>query len=106
MGDAIFNLMGKAIKLLNNTDGTFSVGVATAESKVNKVFVITASDEENLTHTTTGLYVGETGDIKVDFSEEGEGIIIKGLAAGVWHPIQVKKVYATGTGAASILGAY
>lgn len=92
---------GDGIKKITDT-----VSIKAEESKVSKVFVITPNDESDVTHVTTGLYIGEAGDIKVDFAEEGEEITIVGLAAGVWHPIQVKKVYATGTVATGVLGAY
>lgn len=50
------------------------------------------------------LYVGVSGDVKVDMVS-GDTVTYKALAAGVVHPIYVKKVYSTtnGTSATDIL---
>jgi hypothetical protein len=45
------------------------------------------------------------GDLKVDLVG-GDTVTMYNLAAGAWHPIQAKRVYATGTAATYILGAY
>ncbi len=67
---------------------------------------VTKSDSENLPATCRGIYVGASGDLKVDLAEGGVGIVFVGLAAGVIHPIACKKVYSTGTTATSIVAVY
>ncbi|SDM23041.1 hypothetical protein [Bacillus sp. OK048] len=54
---------------------------------------------------TKGIFVGVSGDVRVDLSS-GTIITLKGLAAGVIHPIAVKRVYATNTTALEIVGVY
>lgn len=66
---------------------------------------ITPSDSNNLSRAIRGLYVGASGDVKVDLAD-GTTVTFTGLAAGVIHPIRTKRVYATGTTATSILGVY
>lgn len=66
-------------------------------------FVITPDNEDEF-EETKGLYIGATGDVTVDFAESGENITLLGLAPGVFHPIAVTRVYATGTTATGIRG--
>lgn len=74
-------------------------------SLLGNAFAITKNDSTNLAHTTRGLYVGASGDVKIDTSR-GDTVTLVGLAAGVIHPIAAKKVYSTGTSATGIIGFY
>jgi hypothetical protein len=74
-------------------------------SKVKNAFEIIPDDATDLSHETIAVYIGFDGDLKVDLIS-GETITMYNLAAGAWHPIQAKRVYATGTAATYILGAY
>jgi hypothetical protein len=74
-------------------------------SKVGNAFEIIPDDAIDLTHETIAIYVGFDGDLKVDLIS-GETITMYNLAAGAWHPIRATRVYATGTTATYILGAY
>lgn len=74
-------------------------------SKVKNAFEIIPDDETDLPHETIAVYIGFDGDLKVDLIS-GETITMYNLASGAWHPIQAKRVYATGTTATYILGAY
>lgn len=51
------------------------------------------------------IYVGVSGDVKVDMAGSGTGITYKAMPVG-WHPIKVKKIYATGTTATDIIAVY
>lgn len=53
---------------------------------------------------TVMVYVGVAGDLKVDLVG-GATITIKNAPVG-YHPIQVDRVYSTGTAASQILGWY
>jgi hypothetical protein len=68
--------------------------------------VISPSDETDLANPTRGLYVGVSGDVKVDFVTGGSEIVLTGLMAGVVHPLRVKRVYVGGTTATEIIGLY
>lgn len=66
-------------------------------------FAVTPSDASGLGYITNGLYVGGAGSIKVDFRNDGTGVTLAGVLAGTVLPIQVSKVYATGTTATNIV---
>lgn len=85
--------------------GANPVPVELKGSLVQNAFEIIPSDAADLTHETIAIYVGFDGDLKIDLVN-GETITMYNLAAGAWHPIAAKKVYATGTTATYILGAY
>lgn len=68
-------------------------------------FAITPSNDDDITYATRYVYVGGTGTLKVD-TVGGETVTFSAVAAGVFHPIRVTKVYATGTDATGIIGAY
>ena len=63
---------------------------------------VTPSDTINLTDPVSSLYIGVTGNIKVDMAS-GETVTFLSVPVGVLN-IAVKKVYATGTTATSIIG--
>lgn len=52
-----------------------------------------------------GLLVGVSGDVKVTMAG-GTTMVWPALAAGVVHPIQAKRIWATGTTATSVKAAY
>lgn len=68
----------------------------TSTSPAEHAAAITTSNTVNLTNATRGIYVGGTGDLKVDMIG-GETVTLVGVAAGVVHPIAALRVYATGT---------
>lgn len=102
--------MGKIFGISDILNAVFNrdankLKVETDLQLVQNAFEIIPSDAADLTHETIAIYVGFDGDLKVDLVN-GETITMCNLAAGVWHPIAAKKVYATGTTATYILGAY
>lgn len=92
-------------KLDGVIDGTTPAKTQLTDGKVKNAFEIVPSDTTDLAHETIAIYVGFDGDLKVDLIS-GETITMYNLASGAWHPIQAKRVYATGTTATYILGAY
>jgi hypothetical protein len=74
-------------------------------SPATEAYAITPSDSVDLTVPTRGVYVGVSGDLKVDMSGVGT-VTFKDLMAGMIHPISAKRIYATGTTATDILGIY
>ncbi len=65
---------------------------------------VTTSDSAILP-ITRAIYVGVAGTVKVTY---GTGITdtLTNLAAGVWHPMQVSVIWATGTTATDIHAGY
>lgn len=68
-------------------------------------FAVTPNNDADLAEDTRGLYVGVSGDVKVDLVG-GTTVTFVNLVAGVIHPIRARRVYATGTDATSIVGVY
>lgn len=75
------------------------------ESPATKAFAVTPADGADLAEVTRGIYVGGSGTLKVDMADVGT-VTFTALAAGVVHPLRVKKVYATGTDATTIIALY
>lgn len=68
---------------------------------------ITPDNSTDLSAVTRGLYVGVSGDVKVDLYDGAvTTVTFVGLASGVIHPIRARRVYATGTSATSIVGIF
>ncbi|MBM1817149.1 spike base protein, RCAP_Rcc01079 family [Pseudosulfitobacter pseudonitzschiae] len=70
---------------------------------ISKAVEVTPDDDTDLPFVTTGLYLGTSGDIYVDFLGGGQNVPLKGVAAGMWHPLIITRVYATGTTAGDIV---
>jgi hypothetical protein len=62
-------------------------------------------DDEEMIPQTRGIYVGTAGNLAVEMAS-GEHITFINLAAGIIHPIQVRRVYATGTDADDVIAIY
>ncbi|WP_049820079.1 spike base protein, RCAP_Rcc01079 family [Bradyrhizobium japonicum] len=67
-----------------------------------------SSTDATLTNITRGLYVGVSGNVVVQFSDDADSatVTLKNLVAGVWHPIQVQKIIKSGTTATDIVAGY
>jgi hypothetical protein len=72
---------------------------------IENVYEITKSDDDDLTFNTIAIYVGVTGNLRI-LDINGNEIILKNLASGLWHPIRAKKVFSTNTTVTDIVGAY
>lgn len=72
---------------------------------IESAFDITPNNTTDLTRVTRGIYVGTSGDLKVD-TADGDTVTFVGLSAGVIHPMRIRRVYATGTDADDIIGVY
>lgn len=64
---------------------------------------ITTSDTVDLSTYTLGIYIGSEGDVKV-MTTDGSVVTFKSMVAGVVYPLQIKRIYSTGTTATSIIG--
>jgi hypothetical protein len=67
-------------------------------------FAITTSDANNLQNVAV-VYVGGAGNIKVT-TANGDVATFNGLNAGTVLPVQVLRVWATGTTATTLIGIY
>lgn len=79
----------------------------TAESSIpaSRLRAVTPSDSANI-EICRGLYVSVGGDVKVLGAEDDTPVTLAAVASGAILPFQVKRVYATGTTATSIVALY
>lgn len=55
---------------------------------------------------TFGVYVGGAGNVAADLKDEGKNVVFTAVPAGTFLPLQVTRIYATGTTATSIVALY
>lgn len=70
-------------------------------------FAITPSDTDDLTTGTRFIVVGVTGNLKVSLIDDPvshSGVVIANVPAGKVLELAVRKVWASGTAATSIVG--
>jgi hypothetical protein len=71
---------------------------------ITEAVAVTPSDTADVPLTVArGLYVGVAGDVSVILAENTAPVTIPGLAAGIWHPMAVRRVRSTGTTATGIV---
>ena len=66
---------------------------------------VTPNDSADLTNTARALYVGGTGNVKVD-TAAGDTVTFSSVPAGAILPVRVKRVYSTGTTATTIVSIF
>jgi len=71
------------------------------ESPSNAAAVDLSSADVTLTPIASALYIGVSGDVKVDMETSGTGIVFKSVPIGILRG-RFKKVYKSGTGATNI----
>lgn len=62
-------------------------------------------DDNGFLSETFGIYIGGAGNLKVDMMRGGT-ITFVGLVAGSVLPIQVSRIYSTGTTATNLIALY
>ena len=63
---------------------------------------VTPSDTATLDPPARALYVGASGDVKLD-DLAGNTVTLVGVQAGVFHAVRATRIYATDTTATSIV---
>jgi hypothetical protein len=83
------------------------VPTVTHSRAARSAIVITPDDNNDLVnHAFRGLYIGGAGNIKVDMEGSGTAVLFSAVPAGTILPIQVRRVYSTGTTATLIVALY
>lgn len=72
---------------------------------IRNIAAITPSNTVDLPNPTKAIYVSATSTLVVD-TIGGQTVTISSLVGGIWHPIQVTRVYVTGTSASGLLGSW
>lgn len=65
---------------------------------------VTPSDANDLTNVTRALWVGTAGSVQVTM-RAGQTVTFSNMNVG-WHPIRVRRVWATGTTATNIVAVW
>jgi hypothetical protein len=79
---------------------------ADATVSAHRASTITPSNVTVFEQPTRGLYVGSFGNLTVDMADGGSSVVFVGVQGGTILPIQVTRIYATGTTATNIVGLY
>jgi hypothetical protein len=79
---------------------------ADATVSAHRAAAITTSNSTIYAQPTRGLYIGGVGDLTVDMADGGSSVLFVGVQGGTILPIQVTRIYATGTTATSIVALY
>jgi hypothetical protein len=72
------------------------------EAPARDAFAITPNDSTDLAVSTRALYVGGTGNVKVD-TVAGTTVTFTAVPVGIL-PVRVRRVHSTGTTATNIVG--
>lgn len=67
--------------------------------------VVITPNDSTVIQITRSIYVGATGNLTVRMADGNDNVLFAAVPVGVF-PIQVDKVYSTGTVAASLLALY
>lgn len=68
-----------------------------------EAFPVAPSNSANLTHVTRALYVGSTGDVRLELVD-GSEVTFRAMQAGMMYPLRVRKVFRGGTTADNLIG--
>lgn len=79
---------------------------ADATVSAHKGFAITPNDATVFGQPTRGIYVGGSGTIVADLADGGTALTFVGAVGGTVLPLQVTRVYLTGTTASELVGLY
>jgi len=78
---------------------------ASASAPAHGAVAVTPGNSTDI-RPTRSLFVGGTGDVTVDMATEGTNVTFTAVPAGSILPIQVTRVYSTGTTATFIVALY
>jgi len=82
--------------------------LAQYDAGIRRGAAVTPNDGTDLSSITRGIFIGGAGNIAVIFADDADGapVTLTGIATGVWHPMQVRRVMSTNTTATLILAGY
>lgn len=83
-----------------------SSGMQKSNSPAIDIVPVTPSDSTDLTYITSGVHLTAGDGTLAVITRNGQTRNITGLALGIVHPIQVKRILATGTGSTGIFAWY
>lgn len=83
-------------------NGNINAGIGQATA------VNPAGGDVVLARVSRAIYVGASGNLTVQFAGDADAATVQlvGLAAGVWHPMQVQKILQSGATATGVVVGY
>jgi len=103
-GDIVYNVTdgtaATVVSVINETSLTLNANIFTATAKSYVIYI--ASPQSTIGNQGCVLYVGGAGNIAVT-TNGGDEVTLVGLSAGQFVPVQVRKVFSTGTTATQII---
>ena len=79
---------------------------ADATVSAHRASAVTTSNSTIYAQPTRALYIGGVGDLTVDMADGGTALTFVAVQGGTILPIQVTRIYATGTTATSLVALY
>jgi hypothetical protein len=79
---------------------------ADATVSAHRASAVTTSDSTIYGQPTRALYIGAAGNLTVDMADGGSSVLFVAVQGGTILPIQVTRIYATGTTATSFVALY
>lgn len=79
---------------------------ADATVSAHRAVTVNPSNSVIFQQPTRGLYIGGFGNLTVDMADGGDPVLFVSAQAGTILPIQVTRVYSTGTTATNVLALY
>ena len=73
------------------------------DSVCDNAYPIVPNDNDDLTSATRAIFIGETGDLKIELVNSTEPVVLKNVAAGSVLPMRIKKVFGTETTATNLI---
>lgn len=77
---------------------------ASGVTSSTSAFAITPDDDADLIYPTRALYVGTGGNINLLLWDDSDPVILTNVLGGSCLPLNVKRIYATDTGASDLVG--
>lgn len=84
-------------------EDVFEDHAASLTAPVTDAVALVPDDLADLTHVTRAIFVGVGGDARV-VMQSGQTVTLVNLQAGVLYPFRIRRVLATGTTAAGLVG--
>lgn len=82
----------------------FSTHLESLIAPATSAAAITPNDDNELSYVSRSLWVGVAGSLKVQM-RDGQDVTFANVTVG-WHHLRVRKVFATGTSASSIVSVW
>ena len=87
------------------TQDRFDAYLSNLDSPAVNAVAVTPSDSVDLAIASRALYIGVSGDVRVDMQGGGAAVTFVGVPVGIL-PIRASRVYATSTTATNIVSLF